>query len=191
MVAKLLLLMGPSGSGKSTLIKGLQERDTRFTYIRPFITRPLREGETDKIPVSDGELQNLWDGGALLVINDLFGVRYGTPGREIEEALKSGKFPVLDWPILHLEGMEKVFPRRLVRVYVRPPDVATLAQRLLGRNNYDQRLEAAVEELRRVDNREFQDIMDLTVITHQDTHADCVDRIYLVYKHAISKESAK
>ncbi|MBU4010588.1 MAG: guanylate kinase, partial [Proteobacteria bacterium] len=56
MLSKFLLLLGVSGVGKSTLIRELKRLDERFIYISPYMTRPLREGESDKIEVSNEEM---------------------------------------------------------------------------------------------------------------------------------------
>jgi len=76
---KLLLLLGPSGVGKSTIIKDMLARDRRFVYVTPYMTRPLRKGETDKISISDAELDTMIAGNQFWSVNTLYGVRYASP----------------------------------------------------------------------------------------------------------------
>jgi guanylate kinase len=182
---RLLLLTGPSGSGKSTLILRLQKRDPRFRYVKPYTTRPLRSGESDKLSVSNRELAQLWEEGELLVINELYGVKYGTPKRPISDCFVVGEFPILDWPITHLRIMDQAFPGKLCTIYIRPPSLAVLADRLHGRNNYDERLATAEKELSRVDAHEFDDRIDLTVVTADDTIEGCVEQIYMAYASSL------
>lgn len=181
MHSKLLLIAGPSGSGKTTLIKELKALDHRFVYISPYITRALREGETDKITVSDSELNRLWEAGELLVINELYGVKYGTPRTPIETALKTGAFPVVDWPINYVYKLAERFPDRVWTVYVRPPDRQSLIMRLTGRNNFDGRLALAEEELTQVDSHRFDHIIKCSVVSDQSTILESARHIYKCY----------
>lgn len=149
---KFLLLLGPSGVGKSAIIDELSKLDSRFVYICPYMTRPLREGEVNKVAVSGNEMDEMSRRGELLVVNELFGgIRYGTPRRPIEEALAVGKFPVLDWPIDRLQVMTQAFPGQLFVVYVSPPSLDVLRQRLGkdGRDADGARFASAQKELER------------------------------------------
>src|SRR5947209_6820937 len=78
-----VLLLGSSSVGKSTIIRGLD--NNFFTYISPYITRPLREEERDKIAIGDDEFDSLAQDGMFVYINHLYGVRYGTPLVTIQE----------------------------------------------------------------------------------------------------------
>ena len=181
MNARLLLLMGPTGAGKSTLVRALEARDHRFQYIAPVTTRELRPGEMDRVSVSETELQRLWQSGELLAVNELFSTKYGTPRAPILHAFDQGKFPIIEWPISRLSVMEEAFPRRLLRVYVRPPSVRHIAERLMGRNNYAERLGAAQDELVRLDAHEYDDKIDLLVTSEDGEVTDCGKAIYQQY----------
>ena len=61
------------------------------------MTRPLREGERNKISISGKEMDDMSERGDFLIINELYGVRYATPRLPIELALAAGNFPILDW----------------------------------------------------------------------------------------------
>jgi len=49
-----------SGVGKSCIIEELIKIDDRFTYISPYVTRPLRDGEKNKIHISGEEMDEMW-----------------------------------------------------------------------------------------------------------------------------------
>lgn len=149
MNAKFLLLLGVSGVGKTSIIKELLKLDNRFVYISPFVTRPLRDGETDKISVTNEELEKQVNAGEILAVNDIYGIRYGTPRSPIKDAFGSGMFPLLDWPVKRLNIMEEEFGDRLFRVYIEPPSITELKTRL-GQDSRDEsghRLRAAISEL--------------------------------------------
>ncbi len=185
---KFLLLLGVSGVGKSTLIRELIGLDARFTYISPFITRPLREGETDKIYVSVEYLQEMVARGEILTVNDLYGVRYATPLKPIENAFANGQFPLLDWPIKKLAVMEEAFPCRLCRVYLEPPTISELRQRL-GRDDRDAgggRLMAAIAELEQIWSGNMEKHFDIRVIATDGQTRKVAETVYKYYLSAIS-----
>jgi len=132
-MSKFLLLLGPSGVGKSSIIEELLQLDSRFVYISPFMTRALREGEKNKISISGEEMDKMWNRGELLVINELYGIRYATPRLPIVQALAQGNFPVLDWPISRIEaitaGVSKSALHRICLTAFNRSLTATIGQR--------------------------------------------------------------
>lgn len=187
MTTKFLLLLGPSGVGKTTIIKQLREMDTRFVYISPYITRKLRKGGSDKVYVSNKKLNLLIADGKILVVNQLYGIRYATPRDQIEQVFKRGEFPLLDWPIDRLDVMQGQFADRLFRVYVRPPNLFVLRQRLEAdnRDNDRRRLQAGTEELQRLRRGEYDHLIDYHVINPTGSSFAVAKRIYKHYLSAI------
>lgn len=186
MRTKFLLLFGPSGVGKTSIIQQLRQIDDRFVYISPYITRRLRKGETDKVSVSGKKLDKLVRDGKILVVNQLYSIRYATPREPIEKAFEAEKFPLLDWPIHRLDVMEQHFPGRLFRVYVEV-DSTTLQSRLQldERDPTQSRLRAGLSELERLRNAEFDQLIDYR-ITNPSGEADAVAQaIYEQYLQAI------
>ncbi|MCX6780397.1 MAG: hypothetical protein NT034_04470 [Candidatus Magasanikbacteria bacterium] len=183
-MSKFLLLLGPSGVGKSAIIEELSKLDDRFVYICPYMTRPLRTGETNKVAVSGSEMDEMWQHGKLLVVNELFGgIRYGTPRLPIEEALVIGKFPVLDWPIDRLEVMTTAFSGQLFVVYVSPPSLEVLRQRMGkdGRDADGARFASAQKELQRFWALGYVGNYDYEIVS-QDGHVSEIARaIYSNY----------
>ena len=187
MTSKLLLLLGPTGVGKTTVLVALKKKDERFVYASPFITRPLRQGETDKIAVSEAKLEELWREGQLLAVNELYGVRYGTPRGVIERALSSELFPVLDWPISRLSVMESAFPNRLFRVYIEPRSPQELEDRLTARGDdrSAQRLAAALDELRALSAGDYDTLIDYRVVNETGRTQETANSIYQNYLNAV------
>lgn len=179
--SQLLLLMGPTGVGKTTLMHGLEKLDKRFVYIRPYTTRPLREHESDKISVSDAVFDMLAKEGKLLLVNELYGTRYAPPRVAMDNAFRARCFPMLDWPVDRLSALESALPQKLFRVYVKPPDFETLANRLRGRPDATTRTNAARRELAALERGDFAGLIDLDVI-NSDGGSDATTRfIYEAY----------
>jgi guanylate kinase len=181
---KFLLLLGPSGCGKSTIIRKLRDMDTRYTYISPYITRPLREGEADKVSISNQEMDDMNARGELLVINEIYGIRYATPRTLITEAFACRQFPVLDWPVDRLSIMSDAFGYdRLFVVYVAPPSLKELHRRLQldGRDADGVRFEAGRQEWFQYEAGEFDDVINLRVTSEANRIEELASTIHQSY----------
>lgn len=182
-MSKFLLLLGPSGVGKSSIIEELIRLDSRFVYISPFMTRPLREGEKNKVFISGEEMDEMSKRGELLTINELYGVRYATPRLPIEQALTIDRFPVLDWPISRVSVMKEAFPGQLYIVYISPPSIEALRQRLT-RDNRDpdgHRLRSAREELETLESFRHSGIYDFEIVSEENRVHEVARTIYANY----------
>lgn len=183
--SKFLLLLGVSGVGKSTIIRELRNLDNRFVYVSPFMMRELRAEETDKNPVTDAEMDEMEREGKLLVVNELYGVRYATPREPIEEAFREERFSLLDWPITRIRVMQEAYPNRLFVVYVEPPDREILRQRLAdGRDPDEERFHAAMPELEAFASGAYDDLIDLRVVSEEGGAAAVARSIYRSYLEA-------
>lgn len=182
-MSKLLLLLGPSGVGKSTIIDELCRIDDRFIYISPYTTRPLREGEKSKVSISNKEMDERWSKGEFLVVNSLYGICYATPRLPIVRALAEERFPVLDWPISRISIMVQAFLGQLYVVYVLPPSVEVLSQRL-GKDARDidgRRLQSAREELDAYRSSTYMGIADFEIVAEENHVSKAAREIYANY----------
>lgn len=183
-MSRFLLLLGVSGVGKSSIIRELLELDTRFVYITPYMTRSLRKGEGDKLSIGDEEMDQMMDDGEFLVVNELYGVRYATPKAPIVDALANDRFPVLDWPIDKMEIMQHAFPKRLFVVYILPPSIESLRQRLGkdGRDGSGCRLQSALQELRMYESFRYErSYVDFEVVSRDNRISETARMIYDQY----------
>ena len=182
-MSKFLLLLGPSGVGKSSIIEELIRLDSRFVYISPFMTRPLREGEKNKISISGKEMDEMSERGEFLIINELYGVRYATPRLPIEQALAIGNFPILDWPINRVCVMTEAFPNQLYIVYVSPPSIEALQQRLArdDRDAEGHRLRSARKELEMLKSSRHSEIYDFEIVSEENQVSKVAQTIYASY----------
>ncbi len=187
--SKFLLLLGVSGVGKTTIMLLLRGWDSKFVYISPYITRQLRPGEQDKIPVSNTVMDEMEIRGELLTINTLFGIRYATPINPIRNALVKGDYPLLDWPVNKMSIMQATFPNQLYVVYIEPPSVEALKQRLAkdSRDVDGSRLQSAILELEQFHAGQFDGLYDLHVVTRDGTEAEVAWLIYSSYLASLGK----
>ncbi len=132
----LLVLSSPSGAGKTTITRRLLDRDPLLRLSISVTTRPKRPGEVDGADyyfVTPAEFERMVRGGELLKSALVFGHSYGTPKKPVEEALRHGRDVVFDIDWQGTQQLAQNAPDDLVSIFVLPPSIEELAQRLRGR----------------------------------------------------------
>ena len=132
----LLVLSSPSGAGKTTITRRLLDRDPLLTLSISVTTRPKRPGEVDGADyyfVTPAEFERMMRGGELLESALVFGHSYGTPKKPVEEALRHGRDVVFDIDWQGTQQLAQNAPDDLVSIFVLPPSIEELAQRLRSR----------------------------------------------------------
>lgn len=136
MTPRLFVVSAPSGTGKTTIVKRLVRENPGVALAVSHTTRPPRERERDKRDyyfVSDTAFDEIRGADGFLEHAEVFGNRYGTSRREVEEKLASGCRVILeiDW-----QGAEQVRSARpdAQGIFLLPPSRAELERRLTGRN---------------------------------------------------------
>ena len=151
-----ILLLGPSGVGKSTLIENIKFYFP-VDYVNPVMDRPLRIDEKDKLSISKDEFTKMEKNEEFIVVNNIYGYRYGTPKAKIDEILNNGRVPVLDFPLSMVDRLSK-YKDILYTIYIVPPSLGTLHQRLNKdqRGEGNQRFVEAKRELLGLVKQKFQ-----------------------------------
>ncbi|OYX70780.1 MAG: guanylate kinase [Rhizobiales bacterium 32-66-11] len=134
----MLVLSSPSGAGKTTLSRLLLAQDSRITMSVSLTTRKPRPGEVEGVDYyfTDVEgFRHMRDTGALLEHATVFGNLYGTPRKPVEDALAHGRDVLfdIDWQGTQQLDESEAAKRDLVKVFILPPSVAALEERLRGR----------------------------------------------------------
>lgn len=144
----LLVVSGPSGVGKDSIVNAMVQQHPGIEVSVSATTRAPREGERD------GEHYHFLPRAQFLeyVRQDAFfehtvynGEHYGTLKREVDERIGAGTTCVL---VIEVEGaanMKKLYPE-CTTVFIMPPSLEVLAQRLRGRGQ-----ESEEEVQRRID----------------------------------------
>jgi guanylate kinase len=135
----LIIISAPSGGGKTTLCHALRRRMPDLGYSVSFTTRPPRPGEQDGVDYhfidvdefEKGIAEKRWAEWAVV-----HGNLYGTSAEYLQRALADGQDILLD---IDTEGTRQLlahFPDSLT-IFIEPPSMKVLAQRLAGRGTDD------------------------------------------------------
>jgi guanylate kinase len=132
----MLVLSSPSGAGKTTLSRRLLESDPAIDLSISVTTRPPRPGEVDGRDyhfIDRAQFDAMVARGELLEWAQVFGNRYGTPRGPVEAALASGRDVLFDIDWQGTQQLGGKTPGDLVSVFVLPPSIPDLEQRLRSR----------------------------------------------------------
>ena len=163
----LLVISGPSGVGKGTLCDMLLKKDPTFHFSVSATTRSPRLFEQDGVNyhfISEQEYDKLLEQDAFLEHATVHGKRYGTLKSEVHGRMENGENVLLD---IDPQGALNVMAKEpdCVSVFILPPSIAALRQRLCGRNTETQedikrRLNNALGELEVADRYQYNIIND-------------------------------
>lgn len=131
----LFVLSGPSGAGKGTLVDRLLAARPQCTFSISWTTRPRRATEADGVQyrfVTREEFERHRAAGGFLETAEVHGHLYGTPLAWLDEQIALGRIVVLDVDVQGGVSVRRARPDA-VSVFVFPPSVDALRQRLLGR----------------------------------------------------------
>jgi guanylate kinase len=130
------VLSGPSGAGKGTLVDRLVAARPECVFAISATTRPRRMTEVDGVQyefVAKDEFERRRSAGHFLEWAEVHDHLYATPARFVDEQVRAGRVVVLD---VDVQGGASVRRARkdAVSVFVYPPSIDALRQRLLKRD---------------------------------------------------------
>ncbi len=152
---KLIVFSAPSGTGKSTIAKAVLGQIGELSFSVSATTRSKRPGEEEGVHyffLDKKEFEKLIEKGGFIEFEYFFGNYYGTLLDKTREAIDSGRHLLLDLDVKGALNLKKLFPLDSLLLFIRPPSMAVLQERLLqrdGRNSpgLQERLERAELEL--------------------------------------------
>lgn len=148
----LLIISGPAGSGKGTVLSLLLAGRDDFAYSVSMTTRPPRPGEVDGVNyhfVSHETFDRLAEQGGLLEFTRYCGNGYGTPCKQAEEVLASGRNLILEIEVDGAMQVKAKFPEA-VSIMLLPPSYKVQEARLRGRGTEtEEKIQARLAQTRR------------------------------------------
>jgi guanylate kinase len=134
-ITSVFVISGPSGAGKGTVIALVKQRLPHVVTSVSATTRAPRPGEADGREyhyLSEQEFRSRAAAGEFLEWVEYSGHLYGTLRAEVEAKLAQGDDVVLEIELRGARSVREALPQA-VAVFIAPPTMAELAQRLRGR----------------------------------------------------------
>jgi guanylate kinase len=132
----LIVLSSPSGAGKTTISRMLLDADDEIAMSISATTRPMRPGEHDGKDyhfVDDVAFDEMIRDGEFVEWANVFDYRYGTPKAPVKDALREGRDILFDIDWQGARQLEPDFKGQLVTIFLLPPSMAELEERLRAR----------------------------------------------------------
>ena len=104
----LLIISGPSGVGKTTITRGVERSIPGSVFSVSYTTRAKTDADVEAVDyhfIDHDEFQQLIDEDAFLEWADVFGKRYGTRKKWVDEQLARGRLVILE---IDVEGAKQV-----------------------------------------------------------------------------------
>lgn len=132
----MFVLSSPSGAGKTTLSKRLMDKNPDIVISVSWTTRAARPGEVDGrdyVFVDEARFKDNIAADGFYEYAKVFDHYYGTPRAPVEDALAEGRDVIfdIDWQGARL--LAEAAPDDAVRVFILPPSLRLLADRLKKR----------------------------------------------------------
>ena len=198
----LIVFSGPSGVGKGTVRQEIFSKpDHKFEYSVSMTTRAQRPGEVDGKDYffrSREEFEELIRNGQMLEYAEYVGNYYGTPLTYVNETLDKGIDVFLEIEVQGALQVKKKVPDA-VFIFLTPPDLNELQERLIGRGTDSeeviaQRIERAREEIALMSEYDYAIVNDEVPLAAErvkrviEAEHFRVDRVIGRYRNMISKK---
>lgn len=137
MPGKLIIFSAPSGAGKSTIVNYLLACGLNLHFSVSATSRAPRGTEQDGVEyffLSPEEFRKRIAGGEFLEYEEVYENRYyGTLKAQVERQLEAGQNVVFDVDVVGGCNLKKFYGKRALSVFIQPPGIETLRQRLVSR----------------------------------------------------------
>jgi guanylate kinase len=167
MSGNLFVISAPSGAGKTSLVRALLNINPQIDLSISYTTRAPRAGERDGADyhfVSRDTFLDMIERGEFLESAEVYGNFYGTSQTWIAQENAKGRDILLEIDWRGATQVRTLFPD-CISVFILPPSMQTLEQRLIGRGTDDpeivaRRLAAVREDVAHVAEFDYVIIND-------------------------------
>lgn len=154
---KLIIFSAPSGSGKTTVVKHLLKTIDKLAFSVSVTTRQKRPNEVDGKDYyfyTENDFLKAIKNEQFLEYEEVYkGLFYGTLKSEVERLWSQGKTVIFDVDVIGGLNIKKFYGKQALAVFLRPPSVEILMDRLRKReteveHHLIERIEKAKSELK-------------------------------------------
>ncbi|WP_430812330.1 MULTISPECIES: guanylate kinase [unclassified Carboxylicivirga] len=134
---KLIIFSAPSGAGKSTIVQALLNKGFNLEFSISATSRAPRGNEKEGVEyyfLSADAFRSKIAEEAFLEWEEVYeNTYYGTLKSEVERICSAGNNIVLDIDVVGGLNIKKMYGDEALSIFVQPPSIETLKQRLQGR----------------------------------------------------------
>lgn len=140
---RIIILSAPSGTGKSTIIRRLMDSpELRLEFSVSATSRAPRGTEChgkEYYFLTPEEFDSRIRKGDFVEWEEVYsGTKYGTLREEVERVLRAGRNLIMDIDVKGALNVKKEFGNRALALFIMPPSLPELEERLRGRNTDDE-----------------------------------------------------
>lgn len=162
----LILLMAPSGSGKARLVESLGGYIDDLYFLKTYTSRTKREGAEENPNynfIEKKDFLSMIERGEFVEWAEFSGNYYGTPKKEVADALASGKIAFKEMELQGVEQMREIVPaEHMTVIYVDAGGWDALKQRILSRASISEE-ELTMRKLRYEEESKAMDKADIII----------------------------
>jgi guanylate kinase len=142
MAGKLLIFCAPSGSGKSTIVQHLMKLDLPLAFSISATSREPRKGEVhgrEYYFITPDQFREKIRNNEFVEWEEVYPDQfYGTLRSELDRIWDKGKHALFDIDVAGGLNLKNAFGDRALSVFVKPPSLEVLEQRLRARGTDDE-----------------------------------------------------
>jgi guanylate kinase len=170
MGGKLVIISAPSGAGKTTIVRHLLDSGLNLSFSVSATTRQLRGNEKDGVDyffISVAEFRKRIENNEFVEWEEVYkDLLYGTLKSELERIWKAGKNVLFDVDVEGGITLKKKFGTKAIAIFVMPPSVTELENRLVKRGtDTPEKIRVRVEKAE--DELKLANQFDTVIINHQ------------------------
>ena len=173
----MFVLSSPSGVGKTTLTKKLAENNSQFAISISHTTRKPRPNEIDGKDyhfVKSKEFNDLIKKNDFYEYAKIFDNYYGTHKKIVNELLSKNKDVLFDIDWQGTKQLKKIEDLNIVTIFILPPNIKTLRDRLLNRHEGQEKL---IEKRMNKFNEEISHWKEYNYVVTNDDLNSCYEQI--------------
>lgn len=170
-----IIVSSPSGAGKTTIVDAVLKRDKSVSRVITATTRTPRTGEKNGVDYHFWTIKQFEQAikkGQMLEWAQVHTHYYGIPKKSVDDLMKKGICPILVIDVQGARTVKAQYPNAAT-VFIVPPSLKELKNRILRRNDNTQDIEIRLETAK----KEMQELGRYDYALLNDELAEAVDKM--------------
>lgn len=201
---ELIIISGTTCAGKGTIIQELLKRNENLTLSISYTSRAMRDGDKEGINyyfISAEEFEKKIDNNEILEYALVHGNYYGTPKKELEDLLATGKDVILEIEVEGAQNIKRMFPETIL-IFILAPSMEEVKRRIKERNKETTeqiitRFQTAYKEINEIKKYNYVVVNDVledavnkveSILTSEKCRVDRIEDIYVENQEEILHE---